>query len=116
MVLPKVHLQEKKKKKNVGVTMAEEARGMLPQEGLISPESTLCGCGGCPSSCILEAPVGEDALGKLFLGPLETGSCTPIQGMHLRNRSGAGEEKSACSCGLAVHTSLASLPFPWPCR
>lgn len=78
--------------------MAEEVRGRQPWkgwisgEGLVSPESTLCSRGGCPGRCVLEAPVGEDALGKLLLGPLEAGSCAPIQGMHLGTR-GEGERE-----------------------
>lgn len=64
--------------------------GAAPQEGLIPPESSVCGRGGRPGRCVLEAPVGEDALGKLLLRPLETGARAAIQGVHLGE--GAGGE------------------------
>lgn len=64
--------------------------GAAPQEGLIPPESSVCGRGGRPGRCVLEAPVGEDALGKLLLRPLEAGARAAIQGVHLGE--GAGGE------------------------
>lgn len=67
--------------------------GAAPQEGLIPPESSVCGRGGRPGRCVLEAPVGEDALGKLLLRPLEAGARAAIQGVHLGE--GAGGKISA---------------------
>lgn len=83
-------------------------------KGLISPESIVCSRGGHPSCCVLEVPVGEDALGKLLLGPLEAGSCAPIQGVHLGTRGeGKSEGNQPVALGL-LHTPCFSLPNQLP--
>lgn len=91
-----------------------EARRGRPPEGLIPPESSVRGRGGRPGRCVLEAPVGEDALGKLLLGPLEAGARAAIQGMHLGK--GAREKTSACGTriGLAAPPGRATPPLGLP--
>lgn len=91
-----------------------EARRGRPPEGLIPPESSVRGRGGRPGRCVLEAPVGEDALGKLLLGPLEAGARAAIQGMHLGK--GAGGKTSACGTriGLAAPPGRAIPPQGCP--
>lgn len=112
---PKSAFLEKKQNKKRDVGRGDEGggsergqarKGWFSWEGLISPESTLCSRGGRPSCCVLEASVGEDALGELLLRPLEAGSCASVQGVHL----GGKDERDESA--IAAHTSLWLQPGP----